>query len=122
MANKRPAHRKGTTGREYRKAQAWIFKGKICARCGNTKGPIMRIKGCQHPTHQQLPYCPTHPLAPSLGHKQDLQFGGPAMDSRNHQLEHYSCNSSAGNKARLAKERAAKTGTPPQAPRASWTW
>lgn len=117
MANKRPRHRRGTTGDEYRRAQRQIFKGTVCARCGNSKGPIMRVQGCDHPTHADLPYCPTHPLAPSLGHKKDLQHGGRALDPRNHQLEHFGCNSSAG-----AKSRAKGRGRSASASEESWDW
>jgi hypothetical protein len=114
MANKRPEHRKSTTGHAYRKLQASIFRGTVCARCGNAKGPIVRLKGCSHPTHQALRYCPTHPLAPSLGHKQDLQHGGRPLDPRNAQLEHFGCNASAGVRARFGKR--------PRDPGTSWDW
>lgn len=117
MAYKRPPHRKGTTGQAYRKLQAWVFKGTVCARCHNRRGPIVRARGCAHPTHQDMPYCPTHPLAPSLGHKTDLQFGGKPRDPRNVQLEHFSCNASAGVRARRDGEQRRA------APRAdSWDW
>jgi hypothetical protein len=118
MADKRPAHRKGTTGRDYRKLQAWVFRGTVCARCHNAKGPIVR-EPCDpaiHPSHEGQPYCPTHPLAPSLGHKLDCQHGGRTT-KQNSQLEHFSCNSSAGVIARMAKERSAK-GVQTQ----SWDW
>lgn len=103
MANKRPAHRRGTTTRSYRRAQANAFKGKYCARCG---GLIVKTKcdPAKHPTHAKLAYCPTDPLAPSLGHKTDLQHGGSVLAASNHQLEHYGCNASAGSKARWAKQ------------------
>lgn len=104
MANKRPEHRKGTTGRDYRKLQAWVYASStICARCGNSRGPIVR-QGCDHPTHQGQPYCPTHPLAPSLGHKDDLQFGGRTT-RQNSQLEHFGCNAEAGALSRSTKAR-----------------
>lgn len=121
MASKRPAHRKGTTGDAYRRAQVNQFRrSNICARCGH---PTQHIK-CnpqQHPKHAHLPYCPTHPLAPSLGHKQDLQDGGSVLDPRNHQTEHYGCNARAGVTARMAKQRATKTSTT-TAHRDSWNW
>lgn len=119
MANKRPAHRKGTTTRAYRKAQANVFKQTVCARCGNSKGPIVRqpCDPATHPSHVGYRYCPTHPLAPSLGHKTDLQHGGSVLDPRNHQLEHYGCNASAGVKARFAKH-----GRSRAADRQSWDW
>lgn len=116
MANQRPHHRRGTTTRAYRRAQAFVFRQTVCARCGNAKGPIVRQR-CDHPSHAGLKYCPTHPLAPSLGHKTDLQFGGSVLDPRNHQLEHYGCNASAGVKARFAKH-----GRRAAAERQSWEW
>lgn len=119
MANKRPEHRAGTTGYAYRKLQANVFKGTVCARCGNAKGPIVRQR-CDpavHPTHEGQPYCPTHPLAPSLGHDLDCQFGGKTT-RKNSRLEHFGCNSSAGVTARMARERASK---PAQQP-VTWDW
>lgn len=116
MADKRPAHRKGTTGQRYRRAQANQFRrSKICARCGG-RIVLTKCSPDRHPKHAHLPYCPTHPLAPVLGHKQDLQFGGSLLDPRNHQTEHYGCNSSAGVKARMAAERGRT------AARQSWDW
>jgi hypothetical protein len=114
MANQRPAHRKGTTDRDYLRSQAQTVRGTICARCGNTKGPIVRDYRCNHPTHQHLPGCPTYRLAPTLGHKTDLQHGGSVKARSNHQLEHVTCNSSAGAKSRT--KRAGKTD------RTSWDW
>lgn len=118
MANQRPHHRRGTTSRAYRRAQAHLFKrSKVCARCG---GPFVR-EPCDpavHPTHAKLPYCPTNPGAPSLGHIQDLQFGGSVLDPRNHRAEHYGCNASAGVKARMAAAKGKRT----TAERQSWDW
>lgn len=119
MADQRPAHRRGTTTRAYRRAQAIIFKQTVCQRCFNAKGPIVRQR-CDpavHPHHARLAYCPTHPLAPSLGHKQDLQHGGSVLDPRNHRLEHYGCNSSAGVKARFATAKGKRTKE-----HQSWDW
>ncbi len=118
MANQRPAHRKGTTGRAYRKAQAHLFnRSKTCARCG---GPFFRqpCDPAEHPHHAKLPYCPTNPLAPSLGHIQDLQFGGSVLDPRNHRAEHYGCNARAGVEARWA----ATKGKSAEDNRQSWEW
>lgn len=115
MANKRPEHRRGTTGRDYRRLQAQVFAGpQVCARCGNSRGPILRI-ACDHPSHAKLDYCPTHRLAPSLGHKQDLQHGGRTSKA-NSQLEHFGCNASAGVKARMNAQHARRTQTQ------SWDW
>lgn len=113
MANKRPAHRKGTTGQRYRRLQAEVFKGTICQRCGNAKGPIVRAKCDTHPSHAKLKYCPTHPLAPSLGHREDLQYGGAALDPKNARLEHFSCNSTAGARSKHRK---------PSSTHQSWSW
>lgn len=120
MAAQRPAHRRGTTSRDYRRAQAIVFRQTVCARCGNSKGPIVRQRCSpdQHPHHALLKYCPTHPLAPSLGHRQDLQFGGSVLSRSNHQLEHYGCNASAGSRARWA----AAKGRRGAAERQSWDW
>lgn len=120
MADKRPAHRRGTTTRTYRRHQAELFKGTMCARCGNSKGPITRqpCDPAKHPTHAALPYCPTHPLAPSYGHKTDLQFGGSVHARSNRQLEHYGCNAEAGARAYWA----ARKGKPEQDNRQSWDW
>lgn len=114
MADKRPAHRKGTTGHSYRKLQAWVFQGTVCQRCHNTKGPIVKAKCHNHPSHAALAYCPTHPLAPSLGHKTDLQHGGRALDPRNAQLEHFSCNASAGARSKARPK--------PNSGHQSWAW
>lgn len=111
MADKRPAHRRGTTGAPYRRAQKALFaSGNVCARCGNAKGPIVRDARCGHPAHQHLKGCPTHPLAPSYGHIRDLQHGGSVRDPRNRQLEHFGCNASAGARSRAKPARS------------SWDW
>lgn len=111
MADKRPAHRRGTTGDAWRKLQRRVFKGTVCERCGGTKF-VMNYR-CAHPSHAKLRYCPTHPLAKSVGHIIDLADGGDALDPKNVRLEHLGCNSSAGSKARhrVANRR-----------RSSWSW
>lgn len=111
MADRRPAHRRGTTGAAYQRLQKLVTtSGDVCARCGNRKGPIVRDARCEHLTHQHLKGCPTHPLAPTLGHIVDLQHGGRPRDRRNTQIEHYGCNASAG---ALSKKKPART---------SWDW
>lgn len=111
MADKRPAHRRGTTGEAYRRLQRRVFKGTVCARCGGTRF-VMDYR-CDHPSHAALKGCPVHPLAKSLGHIKDLQHGGHPLDPANAQLEHLGCNSSAGARAR---HRVANRS------RSSWTW
>lgn len=111
MSDRRPAHRKGTTGAAYQKLQKAVTTGPgVCARCGNSKGPIVRDAPCRHPKHAHLKGCPTHPLAPSLGHIVDLQHGGRPRDRNNTQIEHFGCNSRAG---ALSKAKPKRT---------SWDW
>lgn len=103
MADRRPVHRKGTTGKAYRKAQQALFNSaSTCARCG---GSVRRDIRCNHPKHQHLRYCPTHPLAPSYGHKTDLQHGGSVRGKHNRQLEHFGCNSRAGARSQRRNQR-----------------
>lgn len=111
MANRRPAHRRGTTGEAYRRLQAWVFRGTVCARCGGTRF-VMNAQ-CNHATHAQLGYCPVHPMAKAMGHKTDLQHGGAPLSRRNVQLEHFGCNSSAGARSRAKG---------PDRHRSSWSW
>ncbi len=65
-----------------------------------------------HPSHAGMPYCPTHPLAPSLGHRTDLQHGGALRDAA---LEHFGCNAQAGARS---KRRTIRKATRHQ----SWEW
>jgi hypothetical protein len=91
MANRRPPHRKGTTGRPYRRLQAWVFATyNHCWICG-------------HQVDKTLPYIDpqtglVNKLSKSLDHvipcniRPDL-----TLDPANARLAHFTCNSSRGN-------------------------
>jgi len=97
MADKRPAHRKGTTGRVWRRVRNKVINSTdICWICGKQ-------------VRRDVP--PTHPLAPTADHTLDLQYGGSAQDARNLRLAHFGCNSRRGAQS--------KRRTPQ---RKSWDW
>lgn len=93
-----PAHRRGTTGRPWRRFHASILTtATVCCICNGRRGGFVRNATCTHPTHQGLRGCPTHPLAPSLEHHQPLSLGGAVRSRHNAGAAHFSCNSSRGN-------------------------
>lgn len=113
MADKRPAYRRGTTGKQWQKFRASIIgAGTVCCICGNSKGPIVTDAPCQHPAHQHLKGCPTHPLAPSLEHPKALVHGGAARSKSNAKLSHFGCNARKGQ----------ADGQRRKAKRSSWDW
>lgn len=110
MAAKRPAHRRGTTGRDWRLFRAKLLaSGAPCWRCG-TAGWITNAP-CDHESHAKLKGCPTHPMYPTVGHLKDLQHGGRPRDPANARPEHFRCNSRAGRASQGRTER-----------RISWDW
>jgi len=99
MAFRRPAHRKGTTGQQWRKFRASVLASSaICGRCG--EADWVTDAPCNHPTHADLKGCPTHPRYPTLGHIKALKHGGKVRDRANARPEHFRCNASAGDGTR----------------------
>lgn len=92
----RPAHRKGTVGRPWRRFRKNTVDG--VTHCQNpTCGELLvRDAPCTHPNHQRLGYCPTHPRYPTLEHPHRLVDGGEVRSGGNAQVWCYSCNSRGG--------------------------
>lgn len=79
-------------GRRWWNAQAevWSRPGSLCGRCGEF------VDQARYNDPNSPEYNPNHPMARSVGHIVDLQFGGAPYDPANLQLEHRRCNSKAG--------------------------
>jgi hypothetical protein len=90
----RPAHRRGTTGRPWRR-----FRGKLvgaATNCCYCQIPFVTDAPCQHPTHARLKGCPTYHAYPTVEHYETLIEGGPVMDPSTAGVACYRCNSTTG--------------------------
>ena len=103
MANVRPAYRNATVGRPWRRHRSrHIAAATACCYCG---GPFVRDGACNHPTHQQLTGCPTHPWYPTIEHPHALILGGAPRSDDNTLVAHFRCNSKRGSAAKAAARR-----------------
>jgi len=105
---KRPEHRRGTTGRPWRRYRD--NKVSQATQCCYGDGPFVTDAQCDHPTHAGMPGCPTHPLAPTLEHPRALIQGGHPRDPDG-LVAHFRCNSKRG--ASLRRDRAHKSTASP---------
>ena len=96
----RPAHRRGTAGATYARFRERHTNGAThCPRCGVA---LVRDAACQHPSHQKIGYCPTHPAYPTLEHLTPLVDGGSKLDGANAAVLCYRCNAQGGGRRAAA--------------------
>lgn len=88
----RPPHRKGTTGRPWRRFRANLLRG--VTHCQNpTCGELLVDNAaCAHPQHETWKGCPWHPRYPTVQHLIPLVDGGPKVGSEHCEVWCRQCN------------------------------
>lgn len=90
----RPEHRKGTTGRPWRRFRRNLVD--VATNCAYCSALFVRDAPCTHPTHRGLSGCPTHTHYPTLEHPHALVDGGAVRDRGNALVVCYGCNARMG--------------------------